>query len=226
MLVSGPPKKRQRVVATRKKTYRKKPSLVIPRFIKTPFPALLRNQLVYAEQTTLSLTTGAYNWHMFKCNGLYDPNHTGTGHQPLYFDQLMAIYNHYTVVSSYIEATIQGAPTSHTQLTQVLYIDDDSNAATTLASALERPGARYRAWDSTVEQPLPLRIGWSAEKTFGNKTPWTDPELQGNVGADPAEMSYFTIGLADNSVQSVTYSLLVKIWYNVVWDELKTITTS
>ena len=39
-----------------------------------------------------------------------DPNHTGVGHQPLYFDQLMTIYNHYIVIGAKITVKFTAYP--------------------------------------------------------------------------------------------------------------------
>lgn len=42
---------------------------------------------------------------VFAANGAFDPDITGTGHQPYYFDQFMAIYQRFRVIRSAIEFT-------------------------------------------------------------------------------------------------------------------------
>jgi len=188
---------------------------------------MLCNQLVYAEQVGLTLTTGGPAFYVFSCNGLFDPNVTGTGSQPLYFDQLMAIYDHYTVVSSTIEARLIGAPATANQLTFGVYIDDDTSiVSTSIASLMQRPGAHWTQANTTANTLPPVRSAWSAIKTFGNPMPWTDSELQGTVSANPAEQSYFVVGASDYTLQTATYGLTVLLTFDVVWDELKTIALS
>lgn len=59
-------------------------------------PDLLRTRLRYNESLQLApgITTGSY-W--YRINSLFDPNYTGTGHQPYGFDQLAVFYNRYKV---------------------------------------------------------------------------------------------------------------------------------
>ena len=52
------------------------------------FPDTLQTTLRYQETLSLSSTSGSLFGYIYNLNGLYDPNHTGVGHQPLYFDQL------------------------------------------------------------------------------------------------------------------------------------------
>lgn len=182
--------------------------------------------MTYCQQPALTIVAGAYDDQQFRCNGLFDPDVNVGGGQPLYFDQLTAIYNHFTVLSSFIEVQVLGQPTNHNQLMYGVYIDDDTTTVSSATSLMSRPGAVFKICDSTVETPKPIRLGWSAAKTFGNPTPWTDPELQGSASADPVEQSHFTIGLADTTLQNATYLVSVKITYNVMWDELKTIAVS
>ena len=44
--------------------------------------------MVYSDQFQLTCTAGALQQYTFAMNGLYDPNLTGTGSQPRYFDTL------------------------------------------------------------------------------------------------------------------------------------------
>ena len=53
-----------------------------------PFPENLWTEVVYSDQFQLTCTAGALQQYTFAMNGLYDPNLTGTGSQPRYFDTL------------------------------------------------------------------------------------------------------------------------------------------
>lgn len=45
--------------------------------------------LKYNDRYALSATTGQLAIHAFGLNNLHDPDYSGTGHQPLYYDQLV-----------------------------------------------------------------------------------------------------------------------------------------
>lgn len=57
-------------------------------------------KLRYAEEFSLDATAGSLTYYAFRANSIFDPNYTGTGHQPMNFDAWALIYNHYTVLSS------------------------------------------------------------------------------------------------------------------------------
>jgi len=59
------------------------------------FSAKTTRALRYSDYFQLTTTSGAVSTYVFAANGLYDPNITGTGHQPMGFDQLLQFYNHY-----------------------------------------------------------------------------------------------------------------------------------
>lgn len=191
------------------------------------FPKQLRNTLVYAEQIGITTDVSGWGKYIMCCNGLYDPNNTGTGHQPLYFDQLMLIYNHYTVISSSIEiqcAASTGSPT--TPWTTAMYIDDDTTTVTTIDSALERPGCVFGTTSVTNGDNPKFTLGWSALKNFG-PNPQMDNQLQGDNASNPTEqMHYVIIAFGGTPLASVTVNYNVRIKYNVLWDEIKTIAQS
>ena len=68
-------------------------------------------QLHYRQQIQLDPTTdaigsgGANSW-AFSFNSLFDPDVTGTGNQPMYFDNYSAIYERYKVSFAKIKATV------------------------------------------------------------------------------------------------------------------------
>ncbi len=67
------------------------------------FPDQMRVNLVYEDLYTLTTVSNPYTVYQWRGNGPYDPDFTGTGHQPRYFDQYAAIYNKYKVFASKIE---------------------------------------------------------------------------------------------------------------------------
>lgn len=77
------------------KLYRppKSPSTGVLTWGKGPFPDNLWTEVVYSDQFTLTCTAGAAQSYQFSMNGLFDPNITGTGTQPRYFDTLCGANN-------------------------------------------------------------------------------------------------------------------------------------
>lgn len=61
-------------------------------------PSSITTKLKYTDEFTLTPgAAGSVATYLFNLNSLYDPNRTGTGHQPYGFDQLAAWYQRYRV---------------------------------------------------------------------------------------------------------------------------------
>jgi len=66
------------------------------------FGQSMRTKLRYVENIAFSSTAGAVQRNAFSPQNCFDPNVSGTGHQPMYFDQFAAIYSRYKVHGSTI----------------------------------------------------------------------------------------------------------------------------
>ncbi len=62
-------------------------------------------KLRYTEQIQLDIASSQdAATYLFRCNGVRDPNYTGTGHQPKGYDQLSAMFTQSAVIGSRIKA--------------------------------------------------------------------------------------------------------------------------
>lgn len=192
---------------------------------KQPLPLQLFNTVKYAESVVMT-PSGGLVIYQFSCNSLYDPNRTGTGHQPGYFDQLIAIYDHYTVLKSRFKIT-PGVSSSITAAQMAcVYVDDDTSTVTSLAQALEQRNAtKCYTWIPGAMNPPQIRYNWDAAKTFG-PNPQAQDSLQGTASSNPTEESFYTFVFQDAAAGSTGFTALVEIEFDTVWDELKTINQS
>lgn len=69
------------------------------------FPKKIKTILRYFQNDLLTSNSGSIVSTIFRMNSLFDPDVTGTGHQPLYFDRYAALYNNYRVLGSRITTT-------------------------------------------------------------------------------------------------------------------------
>jgi len=185
------------------------------------FPKQLFNTVKYVEIVPVSIVVG-FGKYVFSTNGLFDPNITGTGHQPLYFDQLIAIYDHYTVLRSRAKVTSYYSSTSYLH---ALYVDDDTSGYTSTNGAMETPDGKGALFSPSVEGSKSLSISWDASKAFG-PNPQAQDSLQGTSSSNPAEQQYFTLVTYDMASTTGSAYALFEIEYDVVWDELSTIPSS
>lgn len=73
-----------------------------PRVYRTigGFPDSVQVKLRYSSFIRLNPSPAAPAQHLFRCISVRDPDFTGVGHQPMYYDQWSGIYTKYTVKGS------------------------------------------------------------------------------------------------------------------------------
>lgn len=159
--------------------------------------------------------------HVFSANGLFDPDITSTGHQPIGFDQFMVIYDHYTVVGAKITAYFQNLDSNYAQFATVT-CRDDSTVSTDTREIVENGYLSMAYLGPTGNAKCIGTASTSVDvaKFLGRSNALADSQLKGTVGANPAEqvffhISAFPVGLADAAVVRVN----VIIDYDVIFHE-------
>lgn len=216
---------RRRIVRKRgfKKRNSYKPISTVGRAL-SPFPQRYITKMKYAESISTTIALSNAGIYVFNLNSVYDPNRTGTGHQPQGFDQLSAIYNRYRVIAcSYRIGLVLGAvDTTNLNYGQMCVIPSNDNLAlTSVADARERPRAKYvlQAPGSPVKMLtgkvyMPSLAGVSATTYKGSD------RYQSIVSTSPTEallLNVVTGFINDASVTSQSYILNVELQYTVEW---------
>lgn len=108
-IMANVPRKSQNAIqsaasgARKKRPYKKKSYTVsIPSAPKNH--TLVR--LKYTENIRVDTVLGALGSYMYRINDTYDPNFSGTGHQPYFRDQMYAIYKYSRVLSASISINV------------------------------------------------------------------------------------------------------------------------
>lgn len=194
----------------------------------TGFPKQLVIKHKYVDHNlAITSTTGSMGTYVFSCNGLFDPNITATGSQPLYFDQLAAIYQHYNVIGSRIKFKVQIPGQVASLMGEVLaYIEDNATPSTTFKQAAEQASAtRTKFVFGNGQDAAELWLTWSAKQNFGPNA-IDNVQLQGTPSVNPNEQQYFVLCFQALNAQSTSAYFTAEIEYIAVWRELKDITTS
>lgn len=192
----------------RPRRYRNKQRKVLS-FTKAPIPNRFATKLRYVEFTTINPgVAGIAGVHVVKANGMYDPNQTGVGHQPRGFDQLMSMYDHFTVVGARISVQFSTyANSAYSPLNVGIALKDSNSAYTDANDYLEGRNVVSRMIGATTTQSAggisSLSKSFSTRKFLGRSKPLSDPELKGSTVTDPAELAYFHIFAAPMDTSDV-----------------------
>lgn len=92
-----------------RKSYRK--SLTTSRLSPFPNSKLVFHDYVANITIPVAAAAGTGQLYTFRANGMFDPDYTGTGHQPLYRDEMAAKYKYYTVLKATCMASFDPADT-------------------------------------------------------------------------------------------------------------------
>lgn len=203
----------------RKRNYRRKySSMGVPSGMPKQRTAVLR----YAEPITLTSPSGACARYFFKANDCYDPNSTGTGHQPISWDNWTNLYNRYVVVGSKITAYVTDNTASHSEPGLVgAYLTESSLGGSTDSSyMIEAKKGVWRAITGGQRSTTIVGSKFSARKFFNIKDVADNIDKLGAIcTASPAEPAYFCLWYATQSGVNNTVNVQVVIDYIVHFSE-------
>jgi len=192
-----------------------------------PKKLLITHRYVEPNLPLITSGSGALSYYTWSCNSLYDPNVTGIGHQPMYFDQLSALYDHYVVIGSRIKIIVTPANNLQPNAIVGAFVNDDSNVTGTTGSLLENSLVKWRNIPNASTQATVFNLKWSAKKYFGGSI-MSDPSLRGTSTSSPTEQSMFTVFLDSTYAggSAANYNISAVIEYITVWKELREIASS
>lgn len=171
--------------------------------------------LVYAQR--FSLTSSALPAeYVFRGNGPYDPDLTGTGLQPSWYDTWTSVYNRYRVIRSSCLVTAVGI-TSSTAPTVTLHANS-SLVSSTFQDSVARPRSKVAFASTSAGPPLRMSSSYSTAQVLGlsDAQAQASSEVQSLYNDVPTNQWYWVI--EQNSMDgstSVTAYYEVKIIYTI-----------
>lgn len=191
------------------------------------FPLKMLVTHKYVQSGTLTSTSGVQNNQLFKANGLHDPDTSGSGHQPMYYDQLLALYDHWTVIGSKIVCQILPSETNTVPIRCCLLINDDATVTpTNFDNLCELYKTRKIIFNTnTSSNPYTLSMKWSGRKAFG-KFDLNSSLFRGEASTDPTEQQNFQLTAQSDGATTGSIKYTVTVTYIAVWTELKDIASS
>lgn len=216
----GRPSKRRRILRARRRLSRRGPSFVS----KNPFPNRKLVKLEYIDHISMDPpATAIPSVYRFRCNSIYDPDRTGSGHQPRAHDQLALMYQKYHVIGSKIEIQLgSGAvPTSVGLVFGIATRESTQAVETSIVEYIEQGNCNYRVVNLSGGGTAPKFISkWKPKMTFPVTNVLDEGNLGAAFGANPAKMAdWHVFALGADSGDHPAIKLIVRISYLVVLTE-------
>lgn len=200
----------------RAKRYRRK-----TRARKAPMPNTFYTKLRYTESLSRNISVGSANTYIYQANNLFDPDFTGTGHQPRGFDQFMLLYNHYTVVGAKITLTASGEDSSgENYVFGITQRSDASSASSELKDYTEGRTVVSRMIAGGLSNPSKtVSSSMNIGRFLGVSKPLSETDLAGSKTAGPERPAYFYLFAAQPTAGSssgrIQYQITID--YSVVF---------
>lgn len=217
------------VKRVKRNSYRPSPNMIVPTrnssiargYPRGPAPRTMRTVLRYSESliTVDGGAAGTSDAYVFSANGLFDPNITGTGHQPRGFDQYMGLYTYYVVVASRIIAKYAAAPAE--TLNQMIGLAPIAIATenTDPKDYMEQQGNVYdflRPGVSSASKTLKVEV--DLKSWFGASSLMDDDLLRGDSGQNPSRQLYYHVWASGvQAVNPTAIDVNVLIEYDVIF---------
>lgn len=210
---------RRRRPYNKKKNYnrrRRRRKAVIPKPV-TGIPPTQRVKLKYVE----FLQTNSFHYQYAFCgNSIFDPDRTGTGHQPTGYDEWGAFYGNWIVHSSAIKVTAVSQSTLPGNSNGIITIMPKHAYTDTIdyRSSDTLPGAKSRMVAGNASGPIHMRNYGTTRYMKAQKGQVIDQDFMGTTTSSPGESNiwfwYIVVDALDGATAQL-YDIKVEITYYV-----------
>lgn len=213
---------------------------------KSQKAALIYNTVIVLDPKPDALGATGSNTYQFCANSLYDPDQTSIGHQPMYFDNYMAVYEKYRVNYAVITVTVinhsvntvinddaTNNPIAQPNYAYKLFISTDVSTGTTefpgfMNNMIEESSSqvKWRFIAPSLNGKLP-KLKHAASPHQLTRRSFRDDSLEGSSTAGPLQPCWFYVGItsADGVTDPPTVSLNVHIKYYAEFFDRKYVQT-
>lgn len=173
----------------------------------------------YNQTISFTVASAAAGQNVFKLNGMFDPDTTGTGHQPYGFDQMLNIYQRYVVLRTRV--IVSFSPSSDRLMVGITAASTVTTSVTDLATfslAAESPHSQSKALSFGGGPPAVMRASYATNLLLGTTRTqmMADDLFQGTTSTDPTNLTVLTVYWYNAAGGSITSSVNVCLWYEAM----------
>lgn len=181
-------------------------------------PIVMYRKMRYASVDSLTLSNALQAQKRFSLNGLYDPDISGIGHQPLGFDEMMTLYNKYTVLGAKVHIKGRVGSTANTYPMNLIAEQSELSSIqyTSGGQPLEKPTCKVVTYNSSatnVYNPEKrITLWFSAKKAFrarGRRDLISNDEYNGDSSSNPDHQQFLYVTYQGQGLQLTTAQLFV-----------------
>jgi len=184
------------------------------------FPDRLKTTLRYVQDISHagSATPSA---QVFAMNSLFDPDNSGTGHQPSFFDTFAGVYARYYVEAFKLEATI----INESAIPVIYAIGYSDQAMTSNAVALLSESKFFEAGAVGPLTGLGVKnilLPWmTSQQLMGTPFTEADDNMYASTGASPNDVAWGTCRIAASDASTtITVRVRYKLTFRCVFKDL------
>jgi len=218
--MSGKPVFREKTKKSRKQkksvfkgnNYTQQLGRTIARFPGSGFPDSLHMKMKYVSNVAVSTSSVDQK---YSGSGVYDPDISGTGSQPRYFDELVQIYGRYRVKASSL--TLEYINRGTEPFGVCIYPSPDITTITYLNALEQRDGIPSQV--VFANQGFGLKMSSYATTKSIIEFPGDDSLLWGTVSTNPTQQWYYHVCAQNLTAipSSNIGTIMVKINYYIEW---------
>lgn len=214
-------KKKEHSIVSRKDIGRAKRLSVV----NSPLSAMLKATLLYTSDVGITLVSVGTNpgTHIFSLNSLFDPDLTGGGHQPRGFDQIMTMYDHYTVINTKVRIDAHNNETNRGAYI-VATLRDNNISASNYTDYTESLNSQWKILgiESSGSADKVLALNINPNQFLGRSHPLSDPDLKGGITSAPKEEAFVHISaMGIDQFTACSVNVMVTLSYTVIFTEPK-----
>ncbi len=183
-------------------------------------PGVFTTRLRYVDNYSSTLSGATPTRYSFRLNSLFDPDYTGGGHQPMYRDQLIALYTNYTVLGSiakfyFNQIADDGGATDYGPILCGVLKDEDGSVSSTVTDLQENNTSVFTYLTRDNGGSKTLTCTYSPRADLGRDA--SDDTVGASAGNNPSQVSFANVYLANlgNTALNPTISWTVEIEFLV-----------